>query len=327
MVNTGGGILQKLSVLFVVLIILLLVSCEQEEVVKEEKEINTEDIKYSFKHPETGQEYNVVHAYKLYNNYVKKIKDNPSNPKEQVFEEEVIKPIFDSCYKDAEFFERIGKIYSVQAPSEEDLNEIKATMEKIDEDKLNDTVVDALIEASNYIPSEMETNVCIYPSKVSPNSPLMMTEGSGKISAFYNKFYEETVFKAGLAHEYHHSVWTERYYDSEGLETVLDHLILEGKAVMFEKLVYPDVTATIVNYNYNKDYWEQIEPYLYEADINRAYEITLGGNGLPNSYGYSEGYKMLKSYLDKHPGLSVEEWTSISGKVIYEEGRYMDYYQ
>ncbi|KAB7672031.1 DUF2268 domain-containing protein [Bacillus sp. B1-b2] len=107
----------------------------------------------------------------------------------------------------------------------------------------------------------------------------------------------------------------------------MDHLILEGKAVMFEKLVYPDVTATIVNYNYNKDYWEQIEPYLYEADINRAYEITLGGNGLPNSYGYSEGYKMLKSYLDKHPGLSVEEWTSISGKVIYEEGRYMDYYQ
>ncbi|KAB7672032.1 hypothetical protein [Bacillus sp. B1-b2] len=187
--------MQKLSVLFVVLIILLLVSCEQEEVVKEEKEINTEDIKYSFKHPETGQEYNVVHAYKLYNNYVKKIKDNPSNPKEQVFEEEVIKPIFDSCYKDAEFFERIGKIYSVQAPSEEDLNEIKATMEKIDEDKLNDTVVDALIEASNYIPSEMETNVCIYPSKVSPNSPLMMTEGSGKISAFYINFMKKLYLK------------------------------------------------------------------------------------------------------------------------------------
>ncbi len=40
-------------------------------------------------------------------------------------------------------------------------------------------------------------------------------------------------------------------------------------------------------------------------------EIILGGNGLPNRYGYSEGYKMVKSYLDLHPNVTPEEWTAL----------------
>ncbi|WP_445480690.1 DUF2268 domain-containing putative Zn-dependent protease [Lysinibacillus irui] len=44
-------------------------------------------------------------------------------------------------------------------------------------------------------------------------------------------------------------------------------------------------------------------------NLNRALEIIKGGNSLPHSYGYSEGYKIVKSYLDLHPNVLIEEWT------------------
>ena len=63
--------MQKPGVLVILLFFLLLISCEQKETIKEEKE--SDDIYYSFKHPETGQEYQIVHAYKLYENYENRI--------------------------------------------------------------------------------------------------------------------------------------------------------------------------------------------------------------------------------------------------------------
>jgi hypothetical protein len=41
---------------------------------------------------------------------------------------------------------------------------------------------------------------------------------------------------------------------------------MEGKAVMFEKLAYPDYSLTKVNYSINKDYWGKIEQDLDKVD-------------------------------------------------------------
>ncbi len=56
-------------------------------------------------------------------------------------------------------------------------------------------------------------------------------------------------------------------------------------------------------------------------------EIILVGNGLPNRYGYSEGYKMVKSYLDLHPYVTPKEWTALSAKEIFEKGNYLENYK
>ncbi len=47
----------------------------------------------------------------------------------------------------------------------------------------------------------------------------------------------------------------------------------------------------------------------------------------PNRYGYSEGYKMVKSYLDLHPNVTPEEWTALSAKEIFEKGNYLENYK
>jgi len=315
----------KQYVLLFLVTSLLLSSCDQAEVANESKE---EKIIYSFKHPETDQEYQIIHVYKLYKNFEKEIAEKSNISKSTAFEEQVIQPIYDACYKDAEYFERVGNTLSVQVPeNEEQINELNDLIKTMDEDVLNSSIKEALIKSSNYIGSNIKTNICIYPTIANLNTAFMVTEGSGKISVLYNKYYNENILKSSIAHEYHHSVWTEKYFNKDYSDNVLDTLIFEGKAVMFEKIVYPEITATRVNYSYNKDQWRNIEPDLYKYDLYRASEIINGGGDLPKSYGYSEGYKMVKSYLEKYPDLKPEEWTAISSQEIYEKGKYLDNYK
>jgi uncharacterized protein YjaZ len=132
--------------------------------------------------------------------------------------------------------------------------------------------------------------------------------------------------KVGVAHEYHHSVWAEKYLSNHS-GSVLDNLIFEGKAVMFEKTVYPILDYTPVDLAYNKDLWSKIEPDLNNQDLNRSLEILFGGKDLPRLYGYSEGYKMIKSYLDLNPNQTPVEWTALSTQEIIEKGKYFENYK
>ncbi|WP_320938741.1 DUF2268 domain-containing putative Zn-dependent protease, partial [Lysinibacillus capsici] len=84
---------------------------------------------------------------------------------------------------------------------------------------------------------------------------------------------------------------------------------------------------TRVDLDYNKVYWADVAADLDKPDLNRALDIIRGGNDLPYQYGYSEGYKMVKSYLDLHPDVSIEEWTALSPKEIFEKGNYLENYQ
>ncbi|MFL0506779.1 DUF2268 domain-containing putative Zn-dependent protease [Ureibacillus sp. 179-F W5.1 NHS] len=154
----------------------------------------------------------------------------------------------------------------------------------------------------------------------------MLTVGAGKIIIPYNGYYSDNFLKVGVAHEYHHSIFAEKYL-SNFSGTVLDNLIFEGKAVMFEKTVYPNLENTPVDLAYDKELWSKIEPDLNKKDFDRALEIIVGGKDLPPSYGYSEGYKMIKSYLDLYPNLTPEQWTALSPQEIIEKGNYFDNYK
>lgn len=135
----------------------------------------------------------------------------------------------------------------------------------------------------------------------------MIAVGAGKILVLYNNEYSDELMKVGITHEYHHSIWTERHLGEEDSPTVLDTLIFEGKAVMFEEIVYPDSDISIINSSYIRTFWEKIESDLNKVDMNRTMEILYGDERLPYLHGYSEGDKMVKSYLDKNPDLTPGE--------------------
>jgi hypothetical protein len=300
------------------------VNSEQQTGEKEEKDMPSytyNDIIETFSHPETGQTYKIVNAYKLFYNYINSVRQNPDISPSHFYSTRVHMQTTSDCFKYDEFHD-----WQSILREEEDFKEIELLLKRLENDDHIETMKDALIKSSDILPSEEETTVCIFPSKGSKAD--MWTLETGKIIVLYNRDYNRTSFKAGIAHEYHHKVWYEKHFDNNKAYSTLDHLIIEGKAVMFEKIVYPKISWTYIDTSYDKEHWSKIENDLHKKeDWNRLDEILFGGNGLPKSYGYSEGYKMVKSYLDLHPNVPIEEWTGLSTSEIFEGGHYLENYK
>jgi Predicted Zn-dependent protease (DUF2268) len=270
-----------------------------------------------------------VNAYKLYHNYLDGVKKDPDAPYLDIYQEEVIDPIYSDCFEDGEFLHMADPILNADPNhlnvSPTHLTEIQNLIDKIDNQQPEKTIKEALIKSSDLLPSEKETTVCVLPS--TNKYAEMITVGTGKIEVLYNWQYTEDTLRAGLAHEYHHSIWAEKHLDRAKQSSVLDNLIFEGKAVMFEKNVYPDIDFTPIDPSYDKKLWSKIEPDLHSYDFNRSREILMGGKDLPWLYGYSEGYKMVKSYLELNPNAAPAEWTGVSPQDIFEKGNYVENYQ
>ena len=305
-------------------ILFTLAACSEEEKSnnKPYKKQVEEPIVYSFEHPETKQKFKVVQAYKLYTSLIEQLEKNHEAAGE-VYQNIIIDKVYNACFKDGEYLHMVDNLLNW---SPENPDSIKKILKGIDEEKTNAAIMEALLKSSDFLPSEKETAVCVFPSHPG-NENTMVAAGAGKIIVFYNEFYTEDMIRAGIAHEYHHSIWTEKHLKKDISFSVLDNLIFEGKAVMFEKLVYSNITFTQVEPSFNKTFWAKIEGDLDKYDLNRSLEILMGGQDLPRHYGYSEGYKMVDSYLKLHPDTTPEEWTALGAEEIFQEGQYLKNYQ
>lgn len=317
--------LKNIAVFVLIITCLTLTSCTQTEKATNKPSNDRQDIKSiisSFEHPQTKQKYKIVNAYELYQNYTEKVENNPNHSQLEIYNEEVIQPIYNDCFENGEYLHMADPVLNVDPDS---LTENQQLSENIDREETEKIIKEALLKSSDLLPTENETTVCVFPS--TNVNALMVTIGAGKIIVLYNKNYTDDDLRSGVAHEYHHSVWAEKYLRKDIPVTVLDNLIFEGKAVMFDKLIYPDIYFAPIYTTYTKDDWSKIALDLEKSDFNRSHEIINGGNGLPSLYGYGVGYKLVKSYLDLNPTLTPEEWTALSSKEIFEKGNYLENYK
>lgn len=323
LINTA----KKALISICMLLIFILSACKQSEQSHEDVNLENEqqNISYTFKNPKTGQEFNIIHAYLLYENYFSAVKDHPDETLSKLFQQEIITPVNEACFEEAKLMDSKGVFELLTKRSE--FERVKNQIEKMNTDQLNEVFEESLVKSSDVLPTDKETTVCIFPENENFPSD-MATIGAGKIIVYYNRFHK--YFKSGMSHEYHHSVWLEKHLKENELLTGLDHLTLEGEAVMFETLVYPNLNTmyALLNESFNKEHWSKIEPYLESPAGPEIQEMIIGGsNGIPISYGYSEGYKLFRTYLDLHPDMTVEEWTAKEPKEIFEEVNYLANYR
>ncbi|WP_245890030.1 DUF2268 domain-containing putative Zn-dependent protease [Rummeliibacillus pycnus] len=295
----------------------------EEQLHKKEQNTDYKEIKYTFEDPQTKQKFKIVHASQLFERYIEKVKENPSKSTLELYKEEVIQPVYKDCFENGEFLYMAEDLLN-SAP--DSLAELELINEELETRNLvmNKIIQESLLKSAALLPSQKDTAVCVFPSSRA-NMP-MLTVGAGKIIIPYTGYDKDDYIKVSVAHEYLHSVWAEKYLSNYS-GTVLDNFIFEGKAVMFEKTVYPNLESIPVDLTYDKELWSKIEPDLNKKDLNRQLEILVGGKDLPRSYGYSEGYKMIKSYLDLNPGKTPEEWTGLSTQEIIEKGKYFENYK
>lgn len=308
---------------FLLLILLMLTSCTQTEENEKEKNMEDSDMIFTFENPQTQQKFKIVHATPLVKQYIEKVKENPKNSNVELYKEVVIEPVYKECFEDGEFLYMAENLLN-SVP--DNLIELETTSKNLENRKvvINGLIQHALLKSTKLLPSQSDVAVCVLPSN--NENKAILTVGAGKILIPYNDYFEDDFIKTSIAYEYHHSVWAEKYLDNNST-SVLDNLIFEGKAVMFEKAVFPNLHYRSVDLTYNKELWSKIEPDLNKKDLNRSIEILFGGNDLPLLYGYNEGYKMIKSYLDLHHNQTPEDWTALSTQEIIEKGKYFDNYK
>ncbi|HSO59115.1 MAG TPA: DUF2268 domain-containing putative Zn-dependent protease [Paenisporosarcina sp.] len=141
-----------------------------------------------------------------------------------------------------------------------------------------------------------------------------------------NPSFLEEELKFTVAHEYHHTIYYEtvknRPYD------LLENIIVEGKATMFQKMIYPDMEVpghTAFTTQEDK-VWTIFMDNLESTDLKLKEDFRLGnqGKGIPTWSTYNIGYQIMESLLEENPNpnLSIEEWTLMSSKDILEKSEF-----
>jgi hypothetical protein len=213
---------------------------------EKEQKVEYEDLLFSFEHPQTKQKYKIIHVNPLFQRFFEKVKENPNHLTLELYKEEIIQPVYKDCFENGEFLHMADPLLiadSLLDSTPEEIAELEIVSEKLEirKEKINELIQESLLKSAELLPSQNDIAVCVFPSN-NENMP-MVTVGAGKILIPYNQYYKDGFIKVGVAHEYHHSVWAEKYISNHS-GTVLDNLIFEGKAVMFEKTVYPILTYT-----------------------------------------------------------------------------------
>lgn len=274
--------------------------------------------------PETNQSFTLINAFNLFEQYLEEVMDESYSDtrKKDIYKELIIDPIYGDCFNEVEFS---MDFLINNPPNKYDEKKLLELVQQTNQDDIHDQITVALTESSTILPTDKETTVCILPN-VDSNMTTGYSQGSNKLTLLYDESRKDSI-KNIIAHEYHHSVWTERYYDEQKEMTLLDNLVFEGKAIMFEKMLYPENMDIPIYPNFNLSMWEAIENELFETDGDRIVQVMQGYQPFPANYGYSEGYKMVDSFLGKHPDLTPEEWLGIEAQVVFEEGGYLSNYE
>ncbi|ART75434.1 DUF2268 domain-containing putative Zn-dependent protease [Sutcliffiella horikoshii] len=127
-----------------------------------------------------------------------------------------------------------------------------------------------------------------------------------------------------VAHEYHHLVYMEISDYNTRTAHLLEKVIMEGKAETFTKILYPDYEVHWIEplSNDEKDrVWSFMDENKYSVS-EEDYSVLNNGSiskELPSWSNYRMGYQIMQEYLEKNPGLPVEEWTVLKAVEIIEE--------
>ena len=178
-------------------------------------------------HPETRQAYEILNVSLLYEDFMQQAENMNAEEINELYQAEIIAPVFESCFEDGEFLHEDYELPMLtEAPS--DLAKVQEVIDEMDFEHISSLMEEALVKSSDLLPSENETTVCVFPSVKTDDEALMFVPGTGKIIVLYSQaFYRDDMIQAGMAHEYHHTLWFERtpHKENQAPFTVLDEMI------------------------------------------------------------------------------------------------------
>jgi len=147
-----------------------------------------------------------------------------------------------------------------------------------------------------------------------------ITVGTGKIIITIDPTFNNwlQLLPYALAHEYHHSVWTSRNFNTSDF-TPLEYIILEGKAESFAMELFPNANHPFLNMlskSEEKRIWNLIKPELNKRRSITNDKIFYGSNEIPYGSVYAIGYSIVESFKKNNPEIKDNELIDISPERI-----------
>ena len=269
-----------------------------------------------------NQQFEVLTAWRIFDDYIK----NRSDYNSSIFVK--IKNEFNS---NAEFSSLIDFIKKEIQPDEELAKEIDL-MKNIDFVKIIDTVYQ---KVAKELPGP-DTKILFIPANPAYRNIYRQygvglhafTLGTGRIIVSFDPTFEnwQQMLPYTLAHEYHHSVWTSRNFETAEL-TPLEYIVLEGRADSFADEIYPITDHPYVNKLdkiIEKRVWNLIKSEMNERNTTINDKIFYGARDIPVGSVYTIGFNIISSFKANNPEITDTELIDMSPKEILYLSKYDD---
>ncbi|WP_410502857.1 DUF2268 domain-containing putative Zn-dependent protease [Exiguobacterium acetylicum] len=275
----------------------------------------------SFTHEK--QEIQIVPLYKAYDDYIQAVLKQPEDnealfkkyvldAKNDVIKKEQLQANFDSSLLDR--------------PSEniEDLKQMNTYLKKHHQ-RIMKQIKSSLLTSMKQLPRDEK--LVVFVSPITPTKPdeakrfggvSGVAQGNNSMSLFFLKDFSKESLLNTTAHEYHHTV----ALDEPNRATVLDHIILEGKAEFFSHKLYPlessESIAPLLDHT--------LEHVISELNAERLTtdDLFVGNyeKQIPAFVKYRLGYMIVSDFVKQHPEISLKEWSRMSSVQILEKSSY-----
>ncbi|WMM24461.1 DUF2268 domain-containing putative Zn-dependent protease [Tissierella sp. MB52-C2] len=278
---------------------------------------------------ETESKFNIIFPEEELREYIRKAKENEEEI-DELYKEIVYEPIRSELTKDTEYpdYEFPNIQYTIK-----NLDKLEKSLEIFCIEKDIICFAENVLWQCDSFLSREDATVYIMPLDpdnvhFSMGGVTGVTSLDGKILVCINPMIDdwEELFPYALAHEYHHSVlMKDKSYEGVWNISMLENLLLEGRADSFADIVYPDVERTLspLSIIREKEMWDKIKENFDSMDYGYQREIMFGGiKGIPRNCGYTIGYNIMQAFIKNNPDVSVEEWTNMDAKEILEKSGY-----
>jgi uncharacterized protein YjaZ len=278
--------------------------------------------------PVSSQKFTIIPVYEGMAAYVEAVR-LASNPDwNALFRQYVVDLYWQDCVGKDDTLDK-----NAVAPIK-DIDYLTTAVRTLHESNVEQILQGALQKAAAILPGP-DTTVCIFAADSQDtfvrdymNGVTGSTIGPGKI---WIEIYPTGAWRDwipyAIAHEYHHSVLMSG--PGSQLTDLVDHMIVEGKADSFARLLYPDIHAPwtqALTPEQELNQWQAIRKYLNARSDATQKKFMFGGlvdsNDVPRWTGYTIGFHIVQSYLQKHPHITVDEWTTMDAHDLLDQSSY-----
>lgn len=300
----------------------ILTGCSNEESKAESSYETIVRSSISFKHNQ--QEFEIINYYQEFLDFLKEVKEQPTN-KENLYRQSVT----ESLKQNGVGYDLLSN-WMFTTPADITALELAINQLIKEQDSINDSIKEALIDSATLLPGE---NKMIHVVPAIPELSSVMQEMNYVFGVVGNKdfmlilidpAYTEEDLKLTVAHEYHHTVYKEN--PNSGYNLLVTSLV-EGKADTFTKIVYPNskvAWAEPLLEEESQKVWDIFMENLETNDSSFIAGFTDGNSyyGIPKWSTYKIGNQIMQSFLEDHPGLSIEEWTKTPEIEIFHQSKF-----